>query len=146
MHWRKTVVFRWVGRNVLGHAAPERRCASCPDCGRARLKRYQNSDRIERRSQTLWSTLSQLLGGKLYHCPLCRVQFYDLRMPARHRHVSETSQNGLLNLSKAIPVEETAKAGGPVTKKAKAGRLRRRYKTGVISPSGESSAIGASRP
>jgi hypothetical protein len=40
------------------------------------LKRRDGIDRMYRGGLSL---LHRLLGGKLYHCWFCRLQFYDLR-------------------------------------------------------------------
>ena len=65
----------------LGTVAPESSWVTCPECGTPRVKRLARRDRIDRLSDSTWSALQQRLGGKLYHCALCRLQFYDCRRP-----------------------------------------------------------------
>jgi hypothetical protein len=53
--------------------------AHCPRCGTDQLKPRITRDRID---ALLWSParlVHRLLGGHLYHCHACRLQFYDLR-------------------------------------------------------------------
>ena len=64
---------------LLGAAAPEARWATCPECGNPRVKRLAKLDCIDRISETAWSALQQHLGGGLYRCTPCRLQFYDCR-------------------------------------------------------------------
>lgn len=55
------------------------RYCSCPRCGNpnpsVRLKR----DKIDRLVRSPYRMLHHLMGGTLYHCAFCRLQFYDLR-------------------------------------------------------------------
>ena len=54
----------------------------CPNCGRTEVKHRSRPDGIDR---MLWNPLRltlKLLGGRLYHCEFCRLQFYDLRRRA----------------------------------------------------------------
>jgi hypothetical protein len=57
---------------------PELRCR-CPLCGTPRVNQRRRRDRIDATSHRPASILQHLLGGKLYHCRGCRLQFYDLR-------------------------------------------------------------------
>ena len=51
----------------------------CPLCGTYRLSRLSSPDRIDRFYHSPMNFLKRLLGGSLYHCRCCRVQFYDRR-------------------------------------------------------------------
>ena len=66
----------------LGTSSPYARYAACPECGTERVKRLIRRDRIDRMSDVPWSTIQRHLGGKLFHCVLCRLQFYDCRKQA----------------------------------------------------------------
>jgi DNA-directed RNA polymerase subunit RPC12/RpoP len=55
------------------------RKARCPECGTRQLRRFQVRDHIERMSRHPLSLLQRLLGGRLYYCSLCRLQFHDWR-------------------------------------------------------------------
>lgn len=51
----------------------------CPKCGTFRLQRLTKADPIDplyTHPVSMWNRLS---GGRLYHCPFCRIQFYDRR-------------------------------------------------------------------
>jgi hypothetical protein len=64
---------------MLGAVRPEASYATCPSCGRDRVDRLKRKDEIEPVSKLPWSALQGFLGGKLYRCPACRLQFYDCR-------------------------------------------------------------------
>ncbi len=51
----------------------------CPRCGSYRLRHLVTRDHIDPLRRTLLSRIQQWLGGNLYHCRYCRLQFYDLR-------------------------------------------------------------------
>jgi hypothetical protein len=77
---------RWIGqgtRAALARAALSPYIsgpvARCPYCESARLKKLIQPDRIDRFAPTFWSRVERLRGGGLYHCALCRIQFYDTR-------------------------------------------------------------------
>jgi hypothetical protein len=55
------------------------RRARCPECGARTLRQFSGRDPIERMTHHPLSLLQGLLGGHLYFCPLCRLQFYDWR-------------------------------------------------------------------
>jgi hypothetical protein len=46
------------------------------------LRRLAERDHIDHMYRHPLSLLQRLLGGKLYHCRYCRIQFYDWRRPA----------------------------------------------------------------
>jgi len=51
----------------------------CPRCGTYRLARLVSRDRIDPMHKGVINFTQWLLGGRLYHCRYCRLQFYDLR-------------------------------------------------------------------
>ena len=51
----------------------------CPVCGTGRLSRLGERDRIDRMHRTLFQFVRFPFGARLYHCRICRVQFYDRR-------------------------------------------------------------------
>ena len=63
----------------------EARYAACPKCGWHDLVVRRTRDRIDKMSLNPLRALQRLLGGRLYHCAHCRLQFYDLR-PLRERN------------------------------------------------------------
>ena len=68
--------------DLLGTSSPDVPHVACPECGTTRIRRLARRDRIERLSDVPWSAIQRHLGGKLYHCALCRLQFYDCRKQA----------------------------------------------------------------
>ena len=54
----------------------------CPSCGTYRLSRLTSRDRIDPMHKGVINFTQWLLGGDLYHCRYCRLQFYDLRKRA----------------------------------------------------------------
>ena len=67
---------------MLGSAAPKSSYVTCPECGTTRVKKLLKRDPIDRRSAVPWSRIQGYLGGRLYHCLSCRLQFYDCRKQA----------------------------------------------------------------
>jgi hypothetical protein len=55
----------------------------CPRCHTQKVSRRIAPDKIDPVIKSLWSMLQGLLGGRLYHCNYCRIQFYDLRHTMR---------------------------------------------------------------
>lgn len=53
--------------------------ARCPLCGTYRLRLLAERDHIDRMSHNPLSLLQRMMGGHLYHCRYCRLQFYDRR-------------------------------------------------------------------
>ncbi len=51
----------------------------CPRCHTLKVSRRIAPDKIDRVIKTFSSVVQGLLGGRLYHCVYCRIQFYDLR-------------------------------------------------------------------
>jgi hypothetical protein len=64
----------------------------CPRCGTSRLSQLKQRDKIDKMENSLWNLAARMLGGKLYHCCFCRIQFYDRRpLPEREPHVTATA-------------------------------------------------------
>lgn len=57
--------------------------ARCPRCGTTQLDKRNTRDKIDKLIKTPTSMVHALLGGYLYHCVFCRIQFYDVRKRAR---------------------------------------------------------------
>lgn len=55
----------------------------CPNCHRTDLRRRHERDRIDRMLRNPLRYMQRFLGGSLYHCQFCRIQFYDLRPRAK---------------------------------------------------------------
>ncbi len=53
--------------------------ASCPRCGNPVPDRRSRRDRVDSMLHTPLRMLHWMMGGKLYHCVFCRLQFYDVR-------------------------------------------------------------------
>jgi len=51
----------------------------CPRCHTHKVSRRIAPDKIDPVIKSLSSVMQGLLGGRLYHCNYCRIQFYDLR-------------------------------------------------------------------
>ena len=62
--------------NFLNYFARHTRC---PRCGTAEVEKRTTRDRIDKVLKTPISLVQAMLGGTLYHCVFCRIQFYDLR-------------------------------------------------------------------
>jgi cytoskeletal protein CcmA (bactofilin family) len=50
----------------------------CPSCGSEKVHLRDSPDRIDPLYQTPVRTVQRLFGAQLYHCFVCRMQFYDL--------------------------------------------------------------------
>jgi hypothetical protein len=51
----------------------------CPQCHTCKVSRRIAPDKIDPVIRSFSSMIKGLLGGRLYHCVYCRIQFYDLR-------------------------------------------------------------------
>jgi len=51
----------------------------CPRCHTNKVSRRIAPDKIDPVIKSFGSMIQGLLGGRLYHCNYCRIQFYDLR-------------------------------------------------------------------
>ena len=65
-----------VARQITYYRGPQ---ARCPHCGTFRLRALASRDHIDRMLKTPMSLLQKMMGGRLYHCRYCRLQFYDRR-------------------------------------------------------------------
>jgi hypothetical protein len=66
--------------------------ARCPRCGTEDLGKRITRDKIDKVIRTPISILQSIVGGTLYHCIYCRIQFYDLRGRRRIRKQSEAER------------------------------------------------------
>jgi len=55
------------------------RYTKCPKCQCHDLTILKKVDKIDTMRKSTFSLLNRFLGGNLYHCWFCRLQFYDLR-------------------------------------------------------------------
>lgn len=69
---RKTAVSKFPSFRVSLY-----RC--CPRCDGRKLVRLRRRDRIDPVYRNPLSLVQALMGANLWWCPLCRLQFYDLR-------------------------------------------------------------------
>ena len=53
--------------------------AACPKCHTYELTAPKRVDKIDKLMKGPGSFVQRLMGGTLYHCWYCRLQFYDLR-------------------------------------------------------------------
>jgi hypothetical protein len=51
----------------------------CPKCGSFRVSRLKGPDTIESFHTGFLNLAERLVGGGLFHCKFCRLQFYDRR-------------------------------------------------------------------
>jgi DNA-directed RNA polymerase subunit RPC12/RpoP len=70
-HEKQVVLRRW--RHHFGLEV------CCPRCGTARVTKLKQADRIDPMQTGFLNFMERLMGGELYHCRFCRVQFYDRR-------------------------------------------------------------------
>ena len=64
--------------------------ARCPLCGTYRLRALAERDHIDKMHWNPINRMQRFLGGHLYHCRYCRVQFYDRRPLAEEPTVKST--------------------------------------------------------
>ena len=55
------------------------RYAKCPKCRYQDITAMKRIDKIDRMRGGIFNFVHKILGGQLYHCWFCRLQFYDLR-------------------------------------------------------------------
>jgi DNA-directed RNA polymerase subunit RPC12/RpoP len=51
----------------------------CPRCGTFRITKLKERDRIDPMETGFLNLFERWMGGNLYHCRYCRVQFFDRR-------------------------------------------------------------------
>jgi hypothetical protein len=61
------------------HQMHRGKAARCPKCGTFRIKQLKEPDRIDPMHTGVLNRLEKLVGGKLFHCRFCRIQFWDRR-------------------------------------------------------------------
>ena len=55
------------------------RFAKCPKCRYQDITLLKRVDKIDRMRGGIFNFIHRIIGGKLYHCWFCRLQFYDVR-------------------------------------------------------------------
>ena len=51
----------------------------CPRCGTFRITKLKERDKIDPMVGGFLNHVERLMGGRLYHCRFCRIQFFDRR-------------------------------------------------------------------
>src|SRR5208282_1083336 len=51
----------------------------CPKCGTLRITKLKSRDHIDPLHTGFLNFLERTMGGALYHCKFCRLQFFDRR-------------------------------------------------------------------
>jgi hypothetical protein len=51
----------------------------CPNCGTYRISKLKVRDKIDKMHTGFLNLVERCLGGSLYHCRFCRIQFFDRR-------------------------------------------------------------------
>jgi hypothetical protein len=64
---------------TLGSRLALSRYAKCPKCRYQDITPMKRIDKIDKLRGGFFNLIHRLLGGQLYHCWFCRLQFYDLR-------------------------------------------------------------------
>ena len=67
----------------------------CPKCGTYRVTRSNAPDKINSMMTGPLNFLKRWLGGKLYYCRFCRVQFFDRRKRASMTPLEEIAGENL---------------------------------------------------
>jgi DNA-directed RNA polymerase subunit RPC12/RpoP len=55
------------------------KAARCPKCGTFRIKQLKEPDQIDPMHTGVLNMIEKMVGGKLFHCRFCRIQFWDRR-------------------------------------------------------------------
>ena len=76
------------------------RWAKCPNCRYQGVKAKKRIDKIDRIRGGFFNFFHKIMGGQLYHCWFCRLQFYDLRS---HHDDPRESDNWLKGGRAPIP-------------------------------------------
>jgi DNA-directed RNA polymerase subunit RPC12/RpoP len=90
----------FVPRHYTYHLGDE---ARCPNCGTYRLSKLRGIDKIDKMATGPFNRIEKLLGGTLYHCVFCRLQFYDRRKAAPRTVLEPISPHVEVE---AVPVPE----------------------------------------
>ncbi len=87
----------------------------CVRCGTYRITKLKERDKIDKMETGFLNLLERWMGGKLYHCRFCRVQFFDRRKftpppppsaqprPLRHEAPPQTAAAAINEQSTATP-------------------------------------------
>jgi len=76
-----------IARRYTYHLGDE---ARCPLCGTYRLRVLAERDHIDRMLRNPVNAIKRWMGGKIFHCRYCRVQFYDRRRLAEQEVIRTT--------------------------------------------------------
>jgi hypothetical protein len=85
---RQCKVIKRVARRYTYYLAKQ---ARCPQCGTYRLRALAERDHIDRMQKGFINMLQRSIGGRLYHCRYCRLQFYDRRTLAEEAKATMAS-------------------------------------------------------
>ena len=83
----------------------------CPLCHTLKVSRRISRDKIDGMIRTFSSIVQCLLGGRLYHCLYCRIQFYDLR----HSLKIQAGSNKLVGKDHPLPEQLACDASRTTT-------------------------------
>jgi DNA-directed RNA polymerase subunit RPC12/RpoP len=67
---------QFAARQFQYHLGSEPRC---PKCGNSRVTKLKERDHIDPMNTGMLNLVERICGGNLYHCFICRIQFYDRR-------------------------------------------------------------------
>jgi hypothetical protein len=74
----------------------------CPRCHTHKVSRRIAPDKIDPVIKTVSSVVQGLLGGRLYHCNYCRIQFHDLRHSMKTQPAKTDSSHPVVGNSEKI--------------------------------------------
>lgn len=82
--WRYLEAYRCTGCGAKYHVTfgsrlKLARYAKCPKCRYQDITPMRRVDKIDKMRGGLFNLIHRIMGGQLYHCWFCRLQFYDLR-------------------------------------------------------------------
>jgi cytoskeletal protein CcmA (bactofilin family) len=102
------------------------RSVRCPVCGTDRLSVSSERDSVDSLFQTPGRVVKRLLGAPLYHCQVCRIQFYDTG-----EIVSRGEPNGI-EVAPGRIAEQDASIGKSVTIRGSVVAAQNVFWNGVI--------------
>jgi len=79
--------------------------ARCPKCGTYRIVKLKEPDHIDPMHTGPLNLLERLVGGRLYHCRYCRIQFFD-----RRRLRSEVAADEAAEAAQTVEAAQTENA------------------------------------
>ncbi len=97
----------FVPRRYTYHFGEE---ARCPSCGTYRVTKLRGVDKIDKMVTGPLNRIEKMMGGNLYHCVFCRLQFYD-RRKAAPRTVLEPILPSAVE-AEPVPAAQAAPANG----------------------------------